>query len=548
MTEIINHGITGVRLLSESEDGRFGVLPLFSGQVRDTIYGYIDYIKEIEGPVMDSWVLQRLRYIYQLQTAHFVYPSATHTRFSHSIGVMHLSYRYISFLLRTIYHGGVDEEYVKEASSKLREIVIATRLLGLLHDIGHGPLSHAFDKYVYKTRAFLNYRVGNHEVVGYLLYRDYLRGLIEKSILENKNRFSLDSEYLLSILDSGMKPPAGMKGFTDLVNKGILREDEFYGRGLGGFDGISRMIVRDYLYTSDIMDYLKRDSSFTGVPIGQINDDWVIRNSFILQKGDYLTIGISSKALDEVARLFDARSYMYKHVYLHPVNVAFVETIGYLLGCLRDYIVGVLEDVFTSPDNLSKYIALTDHSLYAKLQEVYIRGLDAYQCEDREFARAAIESLFYHRKPIWKLLKRFTFDLDEARMLFSDIGEAVQDALIQRIKTEIASRYSVKNISESDIYVSVDKIEAFPSAATELMDKIEIVDVKDGRVVYRTQLSYNDFAQQFGLKSEALISLYINREKYKNIDERDVEEIISRADSVVKSIIKGKKREAPETS
>ncbi|MEM4101713.1 MAG: phosphohydrolase, partial [Desulfurococcaceae archaeon] len=73
----------------------------YNGQIRDPIHGYIDYIKELEGAVMDSWVMQRLRYIYQLQAAHFVYPGATHTRFSHSLGVMHLSYKYITLVLRS---------------------------------------------------------------------------------------------------------------------------------------------------------------------------------------------------------------------------------------------------------------------------------------------------------------------------------------------------------------------------------------------------------------------------------------------------------------
>ncbi|MEM4718089.1 MAG: HD domain-containing protein [Desulfurococcaceae archaeon] len=533
---------------NEDLEKKMSLLPLFNGQVRDSIYGYIDYNKEIEGSVMDSWALQRLRYILQLQAAHLVYPSATHTRFSHAIGFMHLSYKYISFLLKTISQSDIFEEYVKESTSKFREIIIATRLLGLLHDIGHGPFSHAFDKYVYRTRNFLEYRVGNHEVVGYLIYRDYIRGLLEKTLLENKDRLNLDIDYLLMILDAGMKPPSGMRSFTDLVSKGVLNSNEFYAKGIGGFEVITRMIVRDYIYTSDIMDYLKRDSHFTSVPIGQINDEWIIRNSYILSKDGQLTIGVSSKALDEVARLFDARKYMYKHVYLHPVNVAFIETIGYLLGCLKEYIADVLDSMFSSPDHLSRYITLTDHSLYSHLQELLIKGINSSTCEDREFARMALESLFYQRKPVWKLVKRFTYDLEDAKMLFGEIGERIQEAMIQRIKEELSSKYSGRGITENDVYLGIDKIDVFPSASMELMDKVEIIDIKDGKIVYRSCKTFTEFALDFGLKSEVLISLYINRKIYKTLLDKDVEDIIGTAESVIKSIIRGKKIEPPETS
>ncbi|MEM2645359.1 MAG: hypothetical protein QXP03_04720, partial [Desulfurococcaceae archaeon] len=103
-----------------SEHGHFTVTS-FNGQVRDPIYGYIDYIKELEGVIMDSWVLQRLRYIYQLQAAHFVYPGATHTRFSHSLGVMYSSYKYITFLLRSVYASIISSKAVEELRKKYKE-------------------------------------------------------------------------------------------------------------------------------------------------------------------------------------------------------------------------------------------------------------------------------------------------------------------------------------------------------------------------------------------------------------------------------------------
>jgi HD superfamily phosphohydrolase len=547
MTDVVHLASTPTLQVGPSESVEPSPILLFTGQVRDPIYGYVDYIKELEGVVMDSWVLQRLRYIFQLQAAHFVYPGATHTRFSHSVGVMFSSYKYISFLLRSTLSARVEGEVAREARSRQRELIIAARLLGLLHDIGHGPFSHAFDRYVYKTKRFLDFKVGNHEVVTYILYRDYLKGLIERLALESRKSLGVDPEYLLEVVDAGIKPPRGMIEHTDLVVKGVLSKSEFY-EDVEGPQRVVRLVVRDYIYTSDIMDYLKRDSFYTGVPVGQINDDWIVRNSFIVYRDGRPTIAVASKALDEVARLFDARMIMYKYVYLHPVNVAFVETIGRLLECIKSAIVSRLEKVFTPGGRVEEYASLTDFSIYSKLQELLLKSPSEYECEDKSFARAALESLFYNRKPVWKLIKRFTYSLEEAKVFYGGIGPEAQRVVIEKVKREIASRYSSKNISEDDVEIIFDKIDVFPTASEELVKGIEVVDVKAGEVIDQRFLTYEEFAKEYGLRSEALISLYINREKYKNLTGKDLENIVDTTRNIIESTFKYRRREAPETS
>jgi HD superfamily phosphohydrolase len=547
MTDVVHLASTPTPQVGPSESVEPSPMLLFTGQVRDPIYGYVDYIKELEGVVMDSWVLQRLRYIFQLQAAHFVYPGATHTRFSHSVGVMFSSYKYISFLLRSTLSARIEGEIAREARSRQRELIIAARLLGLLHDIGHGPFSHAFDRYVYKTRRFLDFKVGNHEVVTYILYRDFLKGLIERLALESRKSLGVDPEYLLEVVDTGVKPPRGMLEHTDLVVKGVLSKSEFY-EDVEGPQRVVRLVVRDYIYTSDIMDYLKRDSFYTGVPVGQINDDWIVRNSFIVYRDEKPTIAVASKALDEVARLFDARMIMYKYVYLHPVNVAFVETIGRLLECIKSAIVSRLEKVFTPGGRVEEYASLTDFSIYSKLQELLLKSPSEYECEDKSFARAALESLFYNRKPVWKLIKRFTYSLEEAKVFYGGIGPEAQRAVIEKVKREIASRYSSKNISEDDVEIIFDKIDVFPTASEELVKGIEVVDVKAGEVIDQRFLTYEEFAKEYGLRSEALISLYMNREKYKNLTGKDLENIVDTTRNIIEGTFKYRRREAPETS
>ncbi|ADV64667.1 HD domain-containing protein [Desulfurococcus mucosus] len=520
----------------------------FNAQVRDPIYGYIDYVKGFEDEVIDSWVLQRLRYVYQLQAAHFIYPGATHTRFSHSLGVMYSSYRYMSFLMRSAVVSGIQGERRRSVLEYQRELIYASRLLGLLHDIGHGPFSHAFDRYVYKNKDFLGYRVGNHEVVGYLLYRSTVRDIIEKTLLRERERLQVDPEVLISLLDEGMKPPRGMRDFTDLQGKGVLGNSDFYDPSVPhGLENIVRLVVRDYVYTSDIMDYLRRDSYYTGVPVGQINDDWIMRNSYIVDKGGILTPAISSKALDEVARLFDARKIMYKHVYLHPVNQAFIETIGMLLPCIRGEIVEAVARVIEEGDAVA-YLALTDHYVYSAFKKLLVNGLDNADCVDKAVARSALESLFIKRKPVWKMVKRIIADLRTAGHLYGRFGETLQKKIEEGVSSEVSTALPGRDIGHGDLKIMFDKIDIYPSAGAEVLNTLEVVELKDGRVIESSSKSLEEFAKESGLIPEALITVYINRLKYQVLTSEELRKISEIATRIVEDAIKGTRRESPETS
>ncbi|HON57538.1 MAG TPA: HD domain-containing protein, partial [bacterium] len=120
--------------------------------IRDPIHGYIRFTlgdgesDAGENDLIDTKWMQRLKRIFQLQTAWLVYPGAVHTRFLHSLGVMHLAGK---FAKKLYYH--FKEVYPNESIPDVEAVVETCRIAGLLHDIGHGPFGHTLDQvYTYK--------------------------------------------------------------------------------------------------------------------------------------------------------------------------------------------------------------------------------------------------------------------------------------------------------------------------------------------------------------------------------------------------------------
>ncbi|MEM1406039.1 MAG: HD domain-containing protein [Bacteroidota bacterium] len=219
----------------------------------DPVYGFINIQSEIIFDIIEDPVFQRLRRIKQLGLTDFIYPGALHTRFHHAIGAMHLMTKAIA-TLRSKNIEISDEE------------AMALQLAILLHDIGHGPFSHALE--------FSLLHGVNHESLSFLLMKR----------LNEKYNGALD---------------LALKIFQDTYERKFFHQ-----------------LVSSQL-DMDRLDYLKRDSFFTGVSEGAIGLERIISMLNIADD----RIVVEEKGLYSIENFLNARRLMYWQVYLHKTSV-----------------------------------------------------------------------------------------------------------------------------------------------------------------------------------------------------------------------------------
>ena len=222
--------------------------------LNDPIYGFITVPHPVVLRLIDHPWFQRLRHIKQLGLSHLVYPGALHTRFHHALGAMHLMGQAIE-VLRGKGHEISDEE------------ALGATIAILLHDIGHGPFSHTLE----------------HSLVDGIGHEDLGAMVMDK----------LNEE-----LDGALEP--GIRIFRDQHPQRALHQ-----------------LVSSQLDV-DRMDYLNRDSFYTGVSEGVIGGDRIIKMLEIVN--DRLVV--EEKAIYSIEKFIVARRLMYWQVYLHKTVVA----------------------------------------------------------------------------------------------------------------------------------------------------------------------------------------------------------------------------------
>jgi uncharacterized protein len=220
----------------------------------DPIYGFISIPHEIIFDLIEHPYFQRLRRIRQLGLTHLVYPGALHTRFHHALGAMHLMCNAID-VIRSKGH----EITADEATG----VTIAI----LLHDIGHGPFSHTLE----------------HNIVSEIKHEELSELFMDRLNEEFEGKLSL-----------------GIEIFKNKYHKKFLHQ-----------------LVSSQL-DMDRLDYLKRDSFYTGVSEGVISSDRIITMLEVFND----MLSVEEKGIYSIEKFLVARRLMYWQVYLHKTVIS----------------------------------------------------------------------------------------------------------------------------------------------------------------------------------------------------------------------------------
>ncbi|AWR95391.1 HD domain-containing protein [Acidianus brierleyi] len=280
--------------------------------IRDPIYGII----EIDENYINSPYFQRLRYIIQNGMAYLVFPSMRHSRFEHSLGTRYIASKLLNKILNNI---------TQDDKSKILE-------LAMYHDIGHFPFSHTFEfateilKYLNKNKydqlirltGFIKGLAKLHEMMGIRVLKEM-----------NKNDIADLMSKVYNIEPSN--------------NSEVVK--------------IAKLIINSEL-DADRLDYLQRDSYYSGAKFGIIDPERIINEMRICANG-YI---FPPKAIDDLEHFFLARFHMYSSVYNHVVIEIFNRIMAYFIAY------AISNDDINIPTNVQEFIDFTDDKIISILR------------------------------------------------------------------------------------------------------------------------------------------------------------------------------------
>ena len=382
---------------------------------RDPLYGYITVDYKIISDLIDTKELQRLRRIHQLSGVGMVFQTAEHSRFTHSLGAYHMA----NLVINNV--AGMEDVPIYDK--------IVFLCAALLHDVGHGPFSHAF------------------ELISQKHHEEYTVMLIENPKTEiNK---------ILSI----------QKGLAEDIASVIKHDGKF---------PLIESLVSSQLDV-DRMDYLSRDAYMTGAAYGNIDYYRILRSMRV--RGN--TILCKASGVHSIESYLMSRYHMYFQVYYHPTarsfevllesiykRILFLHNKGYRFEAK----IGTFIKVLNNPEDLKSYVDLDDYyitgvikqlayskdKILSKLCDGFLnRKLfkvidvqnepDMVEIDNIKAKYTSEELLFYFNHAIQKgqaYTHSKTTDIDDIKVLLPDGSIKSLDRYSPIIKSLVSSSYT----------------------------------------------------------------------------------------------------------
>lgn len=296
-------------------------------EVRDAIHGFIQF-NDWEREIINHPAFQRLRRIRQLGMSDLVYPGTTHTRFEHSLGVMHLGSKiFDNVILRS------ECNFNKDDIERDRIIV---RLACLLHDIGHSPFSHAGEEFMPNN----NDTSFTHEDYSAGIIRFVLNDVIENHPLNKNYNIKADEVARLIV---GPSDNNTCRYWHNIISSQL---------------------------DADRSDYLLRDSYYAGVKYGVFDLDRILVMTTLYDKNDSPSFAIKEDGINAAEALIIARYMMFKQVYFQETRrICDFHANEYVKKLLNQ---SDLKGVFpepTSKENLQEYLKWDDFYVWGQMTQ-----------------------------------------------------------------------------------------------------------------------------------------------------------------------------------
>ncbi len=295
-------------------------------RIFDPVHHFIE-LEPGEARLLDLAPMQRLRRLRQLGLAYFAFPSAEHSRFTHALGALAMGTRAYDGLIRHVAGAGTPERAYE------RRLV---RVALLLHDVGHGPFSHACEAVL-----GVRHEERTHEILALPAMREGIEAL------------DVDPADVLGLItgDPGSAYPA-------------LRE-----------------LVSGPNLDADRMDYLLRDAYFTGVVSGRYDADQLVASLRLFERDGAAVVGIDSRGVVALESFVVARYMMFASVYFHHTTRLFERI-------LQD----ALRELWPNPhalDDIEEFLRWDDFRVLNELREVESEAARALRERIRIYALAA---------------------------------------------------------------------------------------------------------------------------------------------------------------
>ena len=351
--------------------------------INDPVFGFIKVPRGLLLDIVKHRLFQRLSRIKQLGMASVVYPGAQHTRFQHSLGAFHL----MSEAILSLQQKGI---FIFDSEAEALKAAI------LLHDVGHGPFSHVLE----------------HTLISGISHEQISLMMMEEMNREMQGRLTL-----------------AIKIFKDDYPKRFLHQ-----------------LISSQL-DMDRLDYLRRDSFFTGVTEGNIGSARIIKMLNVVD--DRLVV--EQKGIYSIENYLTSRRLMYWQVYLHKTTVAYEKTLVCLLRRAK-YLAQRGDEVFATP--ALRYFLY--NNVTAEHFDADPQALVNYELLDDNDIWASVKTWMGHPDRVLSLLAT---DLAERKIFRVEVSrEPFADADVQALQQQLADAFGV-TFEDAAYLMSVNTIQ-----------------------------------------------------------------------------------------